>query len=122
LPLPSPATRRLAIAFDDGDNPPLAGVALSLWRRRDVLLFVWPAAGPVRLLAGAPELPTPVYDLAVLGEPLLARDWQPVELDLAGGAPGSEARWWGRWIMPATLLLATVFLLLLLRRILSEGA
>jgi hypothetical protein len=32
----------VAVRFDDGDNPPLSGLGATLWRRRDVLLFVWP--------------------------------------------------------------------------------
>jgi hypothetical protein len=123
LPLPGTAPKILSVRLDDGDNPPLAGLDAQLWRRRDVLLFVWPAAArgePVHLLAGAERLTAPAYDFATLGEALLARPWQTADLDLAGTAPQSAGKGWARWAMPIALTLAGVFLLLLLRRILAE--
>jgi hypothetical protein len=122
LPMPGTAPKILSVRFDDGDNPPLASLDAAVWRRRDVLLFVWPKAGaePVRLLAGSERLAAPAYDFATLGEALLARPWQPAELDLAGTAPTGGGRWWARWAMPIALTLAGAFLLLLLRRILTE--
>jgi hypothetical protein len=113
----------LAVRIHDGDDPPLAHLGAEVWRRSDVLLFVWPpipegGEGKVRLLAGARDLAAPDYDFAVLGPVLLARPWQPAELDLeqesADGAP------WGRWVLPGALGVAAVFLLLLLRRILAQ--
>lgn len=121
LPLPEPAPRIVAVRLHDGDNPPLASLDAELWRRRDALLFVWPETGKteaVRLLAGA-DLTAPVYDFAALGDLLLARPWQPAELALEGDAPKS-APWWSRWVMPAVLAVAGIFLLILLRRILAE--
>lgn len=123
LPLPGTAPALLGVRFHDGDNPPLTGLDVSVWRRSDVLLFVWPEVGadtPVRLLAGAEGLRDPSYDLETLGDALLARPWQPAELDLEGLA-SREGAGWGRWVMPATLAIAGIFLLLLLRRILTEG-
>lgn len=126
LPLPGTAPKILSVRLDDGDNPPLAGLDAELWRRRDVLLFVWPQAAsagnpePVRLLAGAERLTAPAYDFATLGEALLARPWQPADLDLEGAAPAGGGKAWTRWAMPIALTLAGVFLLLLLRRILAE--
>jgi len=126
LPLPGAAPKILSVRLDDGDNPPLAALDAELWRRRDVLLFVWPkaAAGgnpePVRLLAGSERLTAPAYDFATLGEELLARPWQPADLDLEGTAPKTGGKPWTRWAMPVALALAGVFLLLLLRRILAE--
>ena len=114
----------VAVRFDDGDNPPLSGLGATLWRRRDVLLFVWPdgkEGGPVRLLADSDRLGAPVYDFAALGEILLTRPSQPAELDLEGAAEEEDdGGRWGPWVMPAVLTLAGVFLLLLLRRILAE--
>jgi Protein of unknown function (DUF3999) len=124
LPLPGPAPVLLSVRFHDGDNPPLAGLAATVWRRSDVLLFVWPEvddATPVRLLAGARELRAPSYDLETLGEVLLGRPWQPAELDLEGTASPEGGPWWSRWVMPVTLVVAGVFLLVLLRRILTEA-
>lgn len=126
IPLEAPFARSVprlvAVRLDDGDNPPLSGLGATLWRRRDVLLFVWPEGkegGPVRLLAGSDRLSAPVYDFAALGEILLARPSQPAELDLKGATEDDGGRW-GPWVMPAVLTLAGIFLLLLLRRILAE--
>jgi len=87
------------------------------------------AQGPVRgtararvqLLAGAPGLTAPTYDLAALAEVLPARPSQVAQLDLSGddlrqGAAPS----WSRWVVPAAVALAALFLLALLRRILAD--
>jgi hypothetical protein len=129
LPLAGPAPRHLTLRFADGDNSPLPTVDVAAWRRGDVLLFAWPgqaagqgpAKGKVQLLAGAPDLRAPVYDLAALAEVLPSRPSQLAELDLTGddlrqGAPP----WWGRWVIPAAVLAAAIFLLALLRRILTD--
>jgi hypothetical protein len=121
LPLPDHAPQVLSVRFQDGDNPPLADLDAALWRRRDVLLFVWPEAEettPVRLLAGPDTLKAPSYDLAALGETLLTYPWQPAELSLEGNAGQSEP---GRWVMPVTLMIAGICLIFLLGRILSEA-
>lgn len=121
LPLPDHAPQVISVRFQDGDNPPLADLDAALWRRRDVLLFVWPEAEettPVRLLAGPDTLKAPSYDLAALGETLLTYPWQPAELSLEGNA--SQEPRWGRWVMPVTLMIAGICLIFLLGRILSE--
>jgi hypothetical protein len=123
FPLPGPAPALLGVRFHDGDNPPLTGLDAAVWRRSDILLFVWPEVGtdtPVRLLAGAEGLRDPSYDLETLGDALLGRPWQPAELDLEGRASEGGAGW-SRWVMPVTLAIAGIFLLLLLRRILAES-
>jgi hypothetical protein len=122
LSLRGQAPEIVAVRIHDGDDPPLAQLGAEVWRRRDVLLFVWPSAseeGQVRLLAGARDLAAPDYDFAALGPVLLARPWQPAELDLEGKTT-KDGAWWGRWVLPAALGIAAVFLLLLLRRILAE--
>lgn len=122
LALRGPAPRLLTVRFRDGDNPRLRSVDVAVWRRRDVLLFVWPdvAKGDeVRLLAGATALEAPRYDLAALGPALLGHVWEPAEVRGTGEAP--EPPWWNRWVLPAAVTAAAVWLLILLRRILSEA-
>jgi hypothetical protein len=138
LPLAGPAPRHLALRFADGDNPPLASVDVAVWRRGDVLLFAWPGEGAgqgpgqgpdrgpararVQLLAGAPGLAAPTYDLAALAEVLPARPSQVAQLDLTGDdlRQGAAPRW-SRWVVPAAVVVAALFLLVLLRRILAEA-
>ncbi len=120
LPLPGRAPSVLEASIHDGDNPPLAGLGAALWRRRDVLLFVWPEGDtPVRLVAGPDTLTAPSYDLQALGDALLSYPWQPAELS-QGGVPVRSRPWWSRWVRPMILAAAAVGLLFLLRRILSE--
>jgi hypothetical protein len=130
LPLAGRAPRHLTLRFADGDNSPLPTVDVAAWRRGDVLLFAWPGLGPdqgpgrgkVQLLAGAPNLKAPVYDLAALAEALPARPSQVAELDLTGEALRQGAPpWWGRWVIPAAVVAAAIFLLALLRRILADA-
>jgi hypothetical protein len=127
LDLPGAAPKLLSVRLEDGDNPPLASLDVAVWRRRDMLLFVWPGTGgsgagkddAVKLLAGSERLTAPSYDFAALGAALLARPWQPAELDLTGTATLKPSRW-SRWALPIALALACLFLLFLLRKILAE--
>jgi hypothetical protein len=117
LALAAPAPAHLDLRFEDRDNPPLSGMEIEVVRRGDVLVFAWPK-GDVKLLAGARRLTAPDYDIEALRDQLLASPWRPAEVELAGGVAPSASRW-ARWLMPATLLVAAVFLLLLLRRVLA---
>ena len=122
LDLPGTAAPRLlTVRLRDGDNPRLGALGVTVWRRRDVLLFVWPELeeGTVRLLAGAPDLEAPRYELAELGTALLGQPWRPAELRTPGGA--DKPPWWGRWVMPVGVTLVAAWLVWLLRRILSEA-
>ncbi|HEX3529623.1 MAG TPA: hypothetical protein VH988_21395 [Thermoanaerobaculia bacterium] len=127
LELPGAAPKLLSVRFEDGDNPPLGSLDIAVWRRRDVLLFLWPGTGgsgagkddAVKLLAGSERLTAPSYDFAALGAALLTRPWQPAELDLTGTAALKPSRW-ARWALPLALALACLFLLFLLRKILAE--
>jgi hypothetical protein len=75
-----------------GELPAGARFDVSLWRRRDVLVFVWPTAAEVRLLAGKQDLGAPSYDLQAIAPELGARAprwpaWRRVGLlGLAAGA------------------------------------
>ena len=121
LPLPGRAPSVLEVSVHDGDNPPLPSLGAALWRRRDVLLFVWPETEtPVRLVVGPETLTAPTYDLQALGDGLLSYPWQPAELS-QGGAPARIRPWWSRWMRPMILLAATLGLVLLLRRILADA-
>ena len=91
------------------------------WRRRDVFLFVWPESEePVRLVAGPSTLTAPSYDLQSLGDVLLSYPAQTAELS-QGRAPAQSHPWWSRWMRQIILLVATIILAVLLRRILSEA-
>lgn len=122
LELSGPAPRLLTVRLRDGDNPRLSALGVTVWRRRDVLLFVWPQLeeeGVVRLLAGAETLEAPRYDLAALGPALLGRPSRTAELRSVGAA--AEKPWWSRWVMPLGVTIAAAWLVWLLRRILSEA-
>ena len=124
MPLPGRAPSVLSLRFHDGDNPPLPDLDTAVWRRRDVLLFVWPQAKPkgatVRLLAGDDSLKAPSYDLQALGTTLTGRPWQPAEISSGGDASAGGPPWWSRWLRPLMLGVAGFWLILLLRRILME--
>lgn len=122
LALRGTAPRLLTVRFRDGDNPRLPAVDVAVWRRRDVLLFVWPKIGrgeEVRLFAGAAALEAPRYDLAALGPALLGHAWETAEIRSAGES--SDPPWWSRWVLPVAVTGATLWLLILLRRILAEA-
>jgi hypothetical protein len=113
-----PADSLLAVEVDDGDDAPLRSVGVELWRRQDVLVFVRPSADePLELLAGAPSLAAPSYDLEVFEKDLLARPWSAASLitvEAEAAATGA------RWILLVSLGLAALGLLFLLDRILRE--
>jgi len=124
LQLPGPAPRLLTVRLRDGDNPRLPSVGVSVWRRRDILLFVWPEKEEtaVRLLAGARSLEAPRYelaDIAGIGPALLGHPWQTAEIHSVGAV--AEKPWWSRWVMPIGVTIVAAWLVWLLRRILSEA-
>jgi len=80
------------------------------------------ARARVQLLAGAPGLTAPTYDLAALAEVLPGRPAQVAQLDLSGDdLKQGAAPWWSRWVVPAAVAVAALFLLALLRRILADA-
>ncbi len=120
LPLNGPAPRLLTVRFQDGDNPPLPALDVQVWRRRDVLLFVWPdlaKGGEVQLLVGAQGLEEPRYDLAALGPALAGHPWEAAEIR----SEHTDPPWWNGSVLPLGLTAAGIWLLVLLRRILSEA-
>ncbi|HYN19440.1 MAG TPA: hypothetical protein VE078_00655 [Thermoanaerobaculia bacterium] len=122
LALSGAAPQLLTVRLRDGDNSRLPALGVSAWRRRDVLLFVWPEleeGAAVRIFAGSEGLEPPRYDFAELGPSLLGRPWQAAELRSESAAPAPP--WWSRGVMPAALILAGVWLVVLLRRILAEA-
>ncbi len=113
---------RLEIAFHDADDAPLPEVGIRLWRRSDQLVFVWPGAGTVRLMAGNPRLGAPDYDIQALEAELLARPARKaVALVRAGGGGGARGSWptesQTHWLVLGALALAAVALLILLGRL-----
>ncbi len=72
-------------------------------------------------MGGAEGLGAPVYDLAALADSLPGRPWARAELVPGEDAGAGEERWWNRWLLPATLAVAGLALLLLLRRILAQA-
>lgn len=113
---------RLEITIHDGDDAPLAGIGVRMWRRSDQLVFVWPGEGAVRLAAGAPQLSAPDYDIQALEAELLARPALVTRLapraadDEAGGRIPGLTGTQTRWLMLGALALAAVVLLILLWR------
>ncbi|HEV8629719.1 MAG TPA: DUF3999 family protein [Thermoanaerobaculia bacterium] len=119
LPLPDGGRGPLRVEIADGDNAPLAELSAEAWRPRRELLFPWPGA-PVALLAGAPELQPPAYDLAAVAAELRARPARRAKLGPpAEGWVGAPARF-PRWAVLASLALAAATLLLLLARALPR--
>lgn len=74
-------------------------IHVTLLRQRHELVFVWPAKGTVRLLAGPEGTAAPAYDLHAVQDRLLAQPSQPARLGRGQGpepepepAQGSSAR------------------------------
>jgi len=113
--------RRVAVEIDDRGAEPLAAVDLELWRRRDVLLFGWPAGGEGRLLlgAGADGLEAPEYELEARRQELLVRPWREARLVAEEEAAAGRGRL-GAWAIGLALVAAAAALVALLHRILGE--
>jgi hypothetical protein len=117
------APRRVAVEIDDRGGEPLPAVDLELWRRRDVLLFGWPAGGEGGLLlgAGADGLEAPEYELEARRQELLARPWREARLVAEEEAAAGRGRL-GAWAIGLALVAAAAALVALLHRILGEQA
>jgi hypothetical protein len=114
--------RRLAVEIDDRGAEPLPAVDLELWRRRDVLLFAWPAGdAPPLLGAGAAGLEAPDYELAARRDELLARPWREARLAAEEDAQATGGRL-GAWAIALALVGAAAALVVLLDRILESQA
>jgi hypothetical protein len=111
-----------AIEIEGGEGNPLPPVEVSVWRETEHLVFVWPAQGPVRLLAGNGKVYAPKIVLAGIDAQAIDRPWKPAVLGpqerpyrkgYLGGAivstlvlAGLCLREWRRRLAAAVLLLA----------------
>jgi len=113
--------RRLVLEVEPsaGEGGAPGALDVELLRHRDVLLFPWPGQGQeVRLVAGAPDLGAPDYELGDRLAELLARPSRRAELGPEGGEPERDRRV-GGWTMVLTLLVGLGALLWLLNGILA---
>lgn len=115
------APRRIAVEIDDRGAEALPAVDLELWRRRDVLLFAWPAGGVLLLGAGASGLEAPEYELEARRLELLARPWREARLVGVEEAAAAGGRL-GAWALGLALVAAAAALVVLLHRMLGERA
>lgn len=117
LPLEERGAGPWVVEIDDGGAAPLSAVDLELWRRRDVLLFPWPAEGATPVLAaGAEGLEAPEFELSRRRDELVARPWREASLVLDGDRGGGL----GAVAITLALIAAAVALLVLLDRTLAE--
>jgi hypothetical protein len=115
-------SRKLRLAFQDGDNAPLPSVDAVLWRQGHALVFPWPEETPVELLAGAQGLGPPRYDLMALAEDIIHRPAAiaSTQEPAARTAMGEGSPAW-RWALLAGLLVAAGILILVLSRSLKHA-
>lgn len=109
---------RLVVSFHDGDAEPLEDLRLSLWRRREAVVFVWPPEGNVTLLVISGENYAPVSSrLGRYSDRLIERMRGEVRLDLEGAEAREKASDILRrgWLTVALALMAVVLLVVLAR-------
>ncbi|HVS01249.1 MAG TPA: hypothetical protein VMT16_00630 [Thermoanaerobaculia bacterium] len=111
------AAAGLRLVFDDGDNPPLPPLDAEWWVEGHDLLFPWPPAGAVRLLAGASGLAPPRYDLAAMESVLAALPAAPAVL---AARQDATVGGWQRPLLLTALALAALAMLWLLARTLRQ--
>lgn len=123
------AKPRLEVVIHDGDDAPLPRVDARVWRRQDALAFAWPAGnGDVRLVAGAPGLAAPTYDIEAIRADVIARVTRDVQATPSPVDAGADTLWArlranARGLLVGALGVAAVGLLWLLARMLrSSGA
>lgn len=131
-PTPAPAPGpRLEVVVHDGDDAPLPRIDARVWRRVDAVAFAWPVAaegGAVRLVAGAPGLAAPRYDIDAIRDEVITRVMRDVTVAprAAPDVDGSflaRLRTHARGVLVGALGLAAVGLLWLLARMLrGSGA
>jgi len=63
LPISAPSGRNLEIEIENGDSPPLRGLAVTALVRPRAILFLAPEAAALSLRYGSPDAPAPGYDL-----------------------------------------------------------
>ncbi len=111
--------KALKLVFQDGDNPPLPSVDVRVYRKRNFLLFFMPAKN-VRLLAGAPALGQPVYDIAAMRDQLLSLPSRVVTLGAAGGGEEASEPAKVKWALAGILALAAIALAALLAKVIKN--
>jgi hypothetical protein len=109
---------RLVVSFHDGDAEPLEDLRLSLWKRREAVVFVWPPEGDVKLLVISGEKYAPVSSrLRRYSDRLIERIRGEVRLDVEGAEAREKASDILRrgWLTVALALMAVVLLVVLAR-------
>ncbi len=86
----TPETSTLWLETDDGDNPPIALAGVQVHHDVTRMLFKAPANLPLFLYYGNPRAAAPSYDLALVGEQLLAADKAGAELGAEEALKGAS--------------------------------
>jgi hypothetical protein len=112
--------REAALELEDGDASPLPALDVELESAREEAVFLWPGEG-TELVAGAPGLAAPRYDLARLDEALAQFSPVAVRAGAREAVTGGLERW-GRPLLAMAVAAVAIALLALLRRLLPRPA
>ena len=109
---------RLVLTIGDGDRKPLEDLELTLWRKRQAILFAWPEAERVELVVlDGVQLAPAGYPLEEHRRAILASPWRDVALDLEAEAARERISEGTRQvILTAALAAAALVLLAILAR------
>ena len=114
--LPGAELREAALELEDGDAAPLPSLDVELESAREEAVFLWPGEG-AELVAGAPELEAPRFDLARLDEALAQFSPVAVRAGARLATSGGLERW-SRPLLAVAVAAVAIALLALLRRLL----
>ena len=107
------------MTLHDGDQEPLKDLRLSLWRRREAVVFVWPSGGEAveLLVVSGEKYAGGSARLGPYRELLLERVQRDVGLDLEGAETREKASDILRrgWLTVALALMALALLVVLAR-------